>query len=145
MFATPQDFINKYKQREYDELFYGSDNDCQDALDEAWGQMQVYLHRYVELEPIHTPPLPYELTLRGYQLTIARYLASERVAPREQVCEAYKAVIAQLKDIAAEKLNLPIYNPAETPEIVSPITAVAKVVQRTAPAGSFSSFARRCW
>lgn len=143
MFATPQDFINKYKQREYDELFYGSEDDCQDTLDEAWGQMQIYLHRYVELEPPHDPPWPCDLMLRGYQLTIARYVASERVAPREQVCEAYDKVIAQLKDIAAEKLNLPIYNPAET--VVSPITAVAKVVQRASPAGSFSSFARRCW
>lgn len=142
MFATPQDFIDKYKEFEFAELF-AFDDLCQETLDEAWGQMQIYLHRYVPFEPLHSPLLPYELTLKGYQLTICRYLASEHTAPREQVCEAYKVVLMQLKLIAEEKIQLPIYDPVV--ETVAPLAPIAKVVPRAPQSGSMTSVARRCW
>jgi hypothetical protein len=141
MFATPQDFRDKYRQNEFNELF-GNDDLCQESLNEAWGQMQIYLFNYVPFPPLGAALKPYELTLKGYQLIICRYLGSEGKAPREQVCEAYKLVIKQLEMIAKEVIQLPIYDPA-VPED-RPTTATSKVVQRSLES-SFSSFARCKW
>jgi hypothetical protein len=147
MFATPQDFIdtydadNSYGTSEYQELFNSKPELCQNALDQAWGLMLSYLHRYVPFPAVSDPMLPYEVALKTYQLMIARFIGSQKAAPREQVIKDRDFAFTQLKLIASGTQQLPIYNPAVVTE--SPVSTSAQLVSRGGSRTSFASYARR--